>query len=101
MFLLLLTDGVWGTLWAALANTDWASPVARWRLWADCARPVALPYTQPGTPGHRLSGWLAQLRCWWGQDLWPTAGRALSAMIVALPIGAALSVFLGPEFLLL
>jgi hypothetical protein len=101
MFLLLLTDGVWGTLWAALANTDWGSPVARWRDWSACAGLVALPYTRPGTPGHRVSRWLAQLRCWWHRDLWPACGHALSAIAVVLPIGAAISVFLGPEYVLL
>ena len=43
VFLLLLTDGVWGTLWAALASTDWASPIGRWRHWRARASPVTLP----------------------------------------------------------
>jgi hypothetical protein len=101
VFLLLLTDGAWGTLWAALASTDWASPIGRWRHWSASASPIKLPYTQPGTPGHRAACWLAQLRCWWQQDLWPTCGHALAAIVVALPVGAAISLFLGPEFLLL
>jgi hypothetical protein len=101
VFLLLLTDGVWGTLWAALAHTDWAGPLGRWRRWSAGVSLVTLPYTQHGTPGHRVSRWLAQLRCWWQQDLWPACGNALAAMVVALPVGAAISLFLGPEFLLL
>ena len=100
-FLLLLADGVWGTLWAALGSTDWAAHIAQWRQWGTSEQPVALPYTRPGTPGYRLSRWLAQLRCWWRQDLWPGCGHAVSAIVVAVPLGAAISAFLGPEFLLL
>ena len=100
-FLVLLVEGGWGTLWAALGNTDWAMPLRSWRGWSAGQPSAALPYTRPGSPGGRASHWLGQLRTWWWDDLRPNCGPALSAVAIALPITAALSGLLGPELVLL
>ncbi len=99
--LILLVDGGWGTLWAALGSTNWATPLHRWRNWRSGDPVAPLPYTLPGSPGDRASRWLGQLRAWWRDVLWPTCGPALSAIAVALPVTAVLGALLGPELLLL
>jgi hypothetical protein len=80
--LILLVDGGWGTLWAALGSTDWATPLLRWRDWRSGDPVAPLPYTLPGSPGDRASRWLGQLRVWWR-------------------VTALLGALLGPELLLL
>jgi len=99
--LILLVDGGWGTLWAALATTNWAKPLRRWHNWHFGDPATTLPYTLPGSPGDRASHWLGQLRTWWRNILWPTCGRAISAIAVALPLTVVLAMLLGQELLLL
>ncbi len=99
--LILLVDGGWGTLWAALGSTNWTAPLRRWRHWRFGDPVTTPPYTLPGTPGDQVSRWLGQLRAWWRDVLWPACGPALSAIAVALPVTGVLGVLLGPEFLLL
>lgn len=99
--LALLVDGGWGTLWAALGNTDWAAALSRWRSWRSGQPGTPLPYTLPGSPGDRASRWLGQMRSWWRDALWPGCGPAISALAVALPVTAVLAVLLGPELVLL
>jgi hypothetical protein len=99
--LILLVDGSWGTLWSALGDTDWATPLRRWRNWHFGDPVTASPYTLPGTPGDQVSRWLGQLRAWGRDVLWPTCGPALTAIAVALPVTAVLVALLGAEFLLL
>ncbi len=99
--LILLVDGGWGTLWAALGGTDWATPLRRWRNWRF-GKPFATPpYTLPGSPGDQASRWLGQLRAWWRDVLWPACGPALSATAVALPAVAVVGALLGTELILL
>lgn len=104
--LILLVDGGWGTLWAALGGTDWATAVRRWRQGrqgqGDEDPPLTmLPYTLPGAPGGRLGGVVGAFRTWWREALWPTCGSALLAVAAALPMTALLGALLGPELLLL
>lgn len=99
--LIVLVDGGWGTLWAAMGSTNWATPLRRWRNWRFGEPVIILPYTLPGSFGDRASRWLGQLRTWWGDVLWPACGPALSAIAVALPVTALLGALLGPELLLL
>nr|HID15090.1 hypothetical protein [Anaerolineae bacterium] len=101
ILLILLVDGGWGTLWAALGGTDWATPLRRWRNWHFGEPTAAPPYTLPGSPGDRACRWLGQLRAWWRDILWPACGPALSAIVVALPVTAVLGALLGTELLLL
>ena len=100
-FLILLVEGGWGTLWHALTATDWAAALRSWRAWRAGEPLPALPYTLPGTPGDRAARYLGQLRRWWEEVLRPTCGPSLAAILVALPVTAVLSAYLGPEFLLL
>ena len=97
----LLVDAGWGTLWAALGGTDWASSVRRWRAWPIGGRVAMLPYAQDGSRGDRLSRWLGQLRAWWRQEFWPTHGRVIGSIGVALPLIATLAALLGLRLVLL
>jgi hypothetical protein len=99
--LILLVDGGWGTLWAALGGANWATPLRRWHNWRFGETFATLPYTLPGSPGDQASRWLGQLRAWWRDILWPTCGPALLAIIVALPVVAAVAALLGMELVLL
>lgn len=99
--LILLVDGGWGTLWAALGGTDWATPVRRWRNWHYGEPATPLPYTLPDSPGDRVSRWLGQMRAWWRDLFWPACGPALLAVGTALPVTAVLGALLGMELLLL
>ncbi|MEA3341285.1 MAG: hypothetical protein U9R15_15080 [Chloroflexota bacterium] len=99
--LILLADGGWGTLWAAIGATDWATPLRRWRNWRFGEPVSAPPYTLPNSPGDRASRWLGHLRAWRRDVLWPTCGPAISAIAVALPVTAVLGALLGPDLLLL
>lgn len=99
--LILLVDGGWGTLWAALGSTNWATPLRRWRKWHYGDPLRRLPYTLPGSPGDRASRWLGQLHAWWRDVFWPTCGAAFSAIAIALPVTVVLGALLGQELLLL
>jgi len=99
--LILLVDGGWGTLWAALGSTDWAKPLRRWHNWRFGDPATTLPYTLPDTPGDRASRWLGQLRAWRRDVFWPACGPAVSAIVIALPVTGILAALLGPELLLL
>jgi len=59
-----LVDGAWATLWAAAAETDWATPAAQWGR-SEAPPAHTLPYTQPNTPGDRAMRWLAHTIQWW------------------------------------
>jgi len=97
----LLVDAGWGTLWTAMASTDWALPIHRLRNWHKNRMITPLPYTLPGTPGGRIGHWLGRLGTWWQEAFWPTCGSAIGAIVVALPTTALLGALLGPELLLL
>ncbi len=99
--LILLVDGGWGTLWTALGDTDWATPLQRWREWHTGAPIQTLPYTQPNTPSHLIAHWGGELISWWRAVLWPTCGRAISAITIALPLSVLLALLLGRDLLLL
>jgi hypothetical protein len=99
--LILLVDGTWGTIWAALGSANWVKALRRWRNWRFGEPVPPPPYTLPGTAGDRASRWLGQLRTWWRDILWPTCGPALSAVIVALPVMIILGLILGSKLLAL
>ena len=101
LVLFLLVDAGWGTIWAALASTDWALPLDAWRTWETNTRTARLPYTLPGSIGDRISRWMGKLFAWWGSVFWPACGPAVQAVLVSLPMTALLGALLGPELLLL
>ena len=99
--LLLLVDGGWGTLWAALGGTDWTQVVDKWRRWRskDAIRP--LPYTLPGTPSDRLTAWIGQVHSWWRTSLWPACGPSISAVVATLLVTLVVALVLGTDMILL
>jgi hypothetical protein len=104
--LILLVDGGWGTLWAALAGSNWTTPLRRWRALrqGDGQRDssfLKLPYTLPGAPGHRAGHLMGRLVTWWREALWPTCGSAILSVVAALPVTALVGALLGPELMLL
>ncbi|HDQ72094.1 MAG TPA: hypothetical protein ENN19_08360 [Chloroflexi bacterium] len=99
--LILLVDLGWGTLWTALASTNWAQPFRRWRHWRFGAPAPSLPYTRPGAPGDRVSRWMGHLRSWWRDIFWPTCAPALLSALAAIPIIVLLGMILGATSLLI
>lgn len=100
---LLLVEAGWGAVWEALATTDWAAPIRRWRNWYLGEVPLSLlpPYSRPGSPAERIARWLAQLRAWGQGVLSPMAGRALGTVAAGLLLSTALALALGQGPLLL
>lgn len=98
---LLLVEAGWGTVWSALATTNWAMPLRRWRNWRIGDPPRLLPYTQPGSPGYRLAHWLSQLQSWYRAVLVPTAGPAIGAIVAGLAISLILAAVAGLELTML
>lgn len=94
---ILLVDVGWGTLWAGIGGTDWASPLQRWREWPVGGRIAILPFTQAGSRGDHLSRWLGQLRAWWRQALWPACGESVLSIAAGLAVVALFSVALGAQ----
>ena len=92
--LFFLVEGSWATLWAAAAETDWATPAKEWGK-ANVAPVPALPYTQPNTPGDRALRWYSHTVEWWREHLRPSIGRTASTMVLCVALGAALSAVLG------
>lgn len=99
--LILLVDGGWGTAWAALGGTDWATPLRRWLDWRTDEPVPFSRHTLSRSPGNRLSRWLGRLRAWWRGILWPASGPAISSIVIASGMTAALGALLGPELVLL
>jgi hypothetical protein len=98
---LILAEGLWTTLWAALAETDWSAPLARWRDWREGTPVRNLPYTQPGSPAAHLATILGQFRDWAERDLLPNYGNALASTLVAPVVALVLSAILGAPVVLL
>lgn len=98
--LILLVDVGWGTVWAALGDTNWARPFRRWRHWRSGSPALSLPYTRPGAPGDGVSRWLGHVRAWARDVFWPACGPALLSIGAALPLIFLLSAILGPIALL-
>ncbi len=104
----LLADPLLGVVWDAGVGSD--SPAGQRGIWRrllnpclpDVAPPVRLlPYTQVGSPGHRLASHLGRLRRWWGAKLWPEAGREFATLVAVLGLALVLSAVLGRTVLAL
>lgn len=94
VLLFFLVEGAWATLWAAAAETDWATPAREWGKSAVVPAP-ALPYTQPNTPGDRALRLYSHTVEWWREHLRPTIGRTGSTIVLCIALGTALSAVLG------
>ncbi|MGD1996811.1 MAG: hypothetical protein PVH62_08570 [Anaerolineae bacterium] len=101
LIVFLLVEAGWGTVWSALATTDWATPIRRWRNWSMDVRLALLPYAQPGSPGYRSARWLAQLRAWWRQIVVPTVGSSVGKVMVGLAMSLILAAAAAPELAML
>ncbi|MBN1979446.1 MAG: hypothetical protein JW918_18775 [Anaerolineae bacterium] len=99
--LILLVDGGWGTLWAALGSTNWAAALHQWRTWEFGERTPKPPYTLRDSPGDRVISWIGLFRAWWRHLFWLDCGPAVLSIIIALLVTALLGVLLGQEMLLL
>lgn len=91
----------WGTVWGALATTDWAAPLRRWRAWHLSDDLPRLPYFRPDSPGGRLLRWLSELRSWARAVLVPAAGPAIGAVLGGLALSLVLGAVMGPDLVLL
>jgi hypothetical protein len=98
--LVFLVDVVWGGLWSALAATDWATPLRRWRNWRHGPPAIVLPYTTPEGPAGRLARTLGHLRSWWRQQLQPTLGPTLAGLALLLPLALVVAGVLEARLLL-
>jgi len=102
--LLFLVEAGWSSVWVAATSPAWAEALHRWATWKGGPPRqtlVRLPYLRPDAPGDHLARWLADLRDWWGHCLVPTAGPALSSLLIAGPLSLLLAAALGPRLLLL
>ncbi len=99
--LVFLVDVVWGGLWLALVETDWATPLRRWQDW-DHGSPVRfLPYTLSKGPAGRLAQTCGHLHSWWDDLLQPTLGPTLIGLALLLPLALVIAGILGSRPLML
>jgi hypothetical protein len=101
VIVLLLVEMGWGTMWSALATTDWATLVRRWRHWHVGDVRVQLPFARPGSPADRLARWLAEIQSWYRIVLAPAAGSALGAAAVGMLLSVALAGLGGRNLVLI
>ncbi len=102
--LVLLAELGWGSLWHAVAGTDWSSLRQSWQSWRSpgprSQLNAFLPFTQPGSPAGRLARWWSDVNEWGAGEMWPLRGRELGAILIGAPVALALGAALGPEMLL-
>lgn len=102
LLLALLLMGIgWGRFWRALARTDWATPLKRWRAWSVAERQFVLPYARPGSPADSLARWLGQLTLWGRLVFLPAAGHALKEALVGAGTALILAAALGEGMVVL
>jgi hypothetical protein len=98
---LLLTELAWGSFWDLLVGIDLRRLGTGQRAPAQPPRAGGLPYTQPDSPGGRISLGLGRLASWWRGVFWPGAGPALLGSLAAVALAAVLSLLLPERVLLL
>ncbi len=87
--------GLWPPFWTAVAETDWAAPLSRWRAW-DKGEPLKpLPYAVPGSDADQLVIVLGKFRAWANEDMLPDYGAALTVALSAPTAALILSAVLG------
>jgi len=97
---LFLADALWGTLWHLIAERDWLAS-SNWRPQVQEASLLALPYTAPGSPSHRVFSRLGRKLDWWRAVLWPRHGPAFVGLVAALPLTLILAIILGQRVIIL
>jgi hypothetical protein len=97
----LLADGIWGTLWWTLIETNWSEVFARWPE-ASIDQPTrSLPFTQPGSAAYRAQHWLNRSIVWFRSGLWPHLGSSVLTALVSIGLGIVLSIIIGWQALAL
>jgi hypothetical protein len=96
----LLVEAGWGTMWGALASTNWATLLQGWRSWQGSDDAIALPYAKPDSPGHKLSHWFAQLRSWWRNDPDPAQRSSTWTVLIGAAASLAFAFAIGPDILM-
>ncbi len=91
----------WEPLWRAIATTDWATPLAHWRVWEQEAPSRRWPYLQPGTPGAALNHAWGRARAWWQARGAAALSASLRSAFLALLVSLLLGVALGRTALFL
>jgi hypothetical protein len=99
--LVFLVDVVWGGLWSALAETDWATPLDHWQNWDQGSPARFLPYTLSKGPAGRLAQTCGHLYNWWDDLLRPTLGPTLLGLALLLPLALVMAGTLGTRPLML
>jgi len=97
---LFLADALWGTLWHLIAERDWVAS-SNWCPQVQEASLLALPYTAPGSPSHRVFSRLGRKLDWWRAVLWPRHGPAFVGLVAALPLTLILAIILGQRVIIL
>jgi hypothetical protein len=106
----LLVDPILGAVWDSGVGSNGGRPLRQRgiyqrlldpRLPATAPALRLLPYTQVGSPGHRLARHLGRLRRWWQYTLWPKAGYTFATMIAGLGLALLLGAVLGRTILAL
>jgi hypothetical protein len=90
-----LVDPVLGGIWRLVAGTDWFAPLAGDHLLKGETPLRSLPYTSPGSPGYRISRWLAGALAWWRRDFRPHVGAECLSLILTLAVAITLASLLG------
>lgn len=94
VFVLLLTNLAWASLWDLALGTDWVRLLAEGWPPARQIPMLTLPYSLPRSPAGRLFRWLGRVIFWWRETVWPAAGWSLIGMLVAAVLAAFLVVIL-------
>jgi chlorophyll synthase len=97
---LFLADGLWGTLWHLITETDWFVS-SNWPSQAQEASLTTLPYTAPGSPSHCIFSRLGRRLAWWRVVFWPRQGPAFAGLVVTLPLTLILAIILGRRVIIL
>jgi hypothetical protein len=90
-----LADPVLGSVWTLASRIGvWRLPEPKRANPGHHSSMPALPYTLPGSVGHRLSTFVAEANLRWQETIWPQAGSSVLGLgflsLVALLLAASL-----------
>ena len=100
-FALFLAGPLWGTVWQAVAGTEWFASFSAsgWVMSAPWV--TLLPYTMPRSPAGRLADRLGRVRVWWRERIWPRHGTSVAELAIALPLSLGVAWIMGRPALVL